>query len=77
MDVGHLGTVRSPGLSDARGIHVDDGSAPATAAADPDEAERLRPLVMLYEEEQFSPRQDAERRRRLRKLLAEMKARTA
>ena len=40
----------------------------------PDEAERLAPLVALYEEEQFSGRPDRDRRRTLRRRLAELRA---
>ncbi|MFZ2490066.1 MAG: DUF4129 domain-containing protein, partial [Thermoanaerobaculia bacterium] len=46
------------------------------AAADPEEANRLRPLIDLYEEEQFSTRPDPARRKAIRRMLAELKSRT-
>jgi transglutaminase-like putative cysteine protease len=40
----------------------------------PEAAARLEPLISLYEEEQFSGRQDPERRRLLRRKLSELRA---
>ena len=40
----------------------------------PEEAAKLQPLIVLYEEERFSGRPDPARRRLLRRRLAELRA---
>jgi protein-glutamine gamma-glutamyltransferase len=63
----------------ARGIEVGDAMTIEEALADlrshhPEEAARLQPLIVLYEEERFSGRPDPARRRLLRRRLAELRA---
>ena len=64
-------------LADAmqrRGIRVEPGMTleEALRKLPPDAAAELAPLVRLYEEEQFSGRRDAKRRRMLKRKLAEL-----
>jgi transglutaminase-like putative cysteine protease len=61
------------------GIEVSEASTMEEALAQlrmesPEAAARLEPLIRLYEEERFSARRDPERRRLLRKQLAELRA---
>lgn len=63
----------------ARGIEVGAAMTIEEALAElrahqPEEASKLDPLIALYEEEQFSGRPDAARRRLLRRRLAELRA---
>ena len=63
----------------ARGIEVGDAMTIEEALADlrshqPEEAAKLQPLIVLYEEERFSGRPDPARRRLLRRRLAELRA---
>lgn len=63
----------------AHGVEIDDATTIEEAVAKlraeaPEAASELEPLVALYEQEQFSGRRDPERRRLLRRKLAELRA---